>query len=113
MTRSDIERGQDALVARGFGERALPGLEDAGELLAAVTRRALVRPDQHHAVLVDDRKSGVGVAVIGFDIADELAGPVPVQMAAEHAEQLAAGILDRKREVDKTIRLIVFSLRQQ
>ena len=113
MTGADIERGQDALVARGFGEGAFPGLENAGELLCAVTRRALVRPDQNHAVLVDDGKFGVGVAVIGLDIADQLAGPLPVQMAAEHAEQLAAGILDRKGEVDKSIRLVVFLLRQQ
>jgi hypothetical protein len=34
-------------------------------------------------------------------------------MAAEHAEKFAAGIPDRKREVDEMIRLAVFTLYQQ
>ncbi len=82
-------------------------------LVAAVADRLFLRPQQDHAALAEDRQGRVGVAIIGFDVLDQVARPVPIQVTAEDAEQIAIGVTYRDGDVDEAVGFVIGALRQQ
>ena len=113
MSLADMESRQHLLAILDFPECAGAGFHDARELVAAVADRLFLRPQQDHAAPAEDRQGRVGVAIIGFDVFDQVARPVPIQVTAEYAEQIAIGVTYGDGDVDEAVGFVVGALRQQ